>query len=641
MVLQNDNQSQINKLDRLYKELETEEDKKIEQLQEENKIDTEESLGFLMQEQEKKRRGRTLAAVAATLLVLAAASVAGIFYFNGQLNSPEEKIDFFVDGPQTAKIKERVTYKIIVSNSGAVKTVANKINLLKPAGFEIEKTTPEQTGNLWDIGDIAPFEKRTLEITGFFIDDISAPQTIRAILSFSPENFNSTFTIEKQFLVSLEPFEAFLHITAPENVSPGEKNKFSFSFGNPEHETSPMEKIKIKITPTADLQILTMNPKTQDNEPTWTIGKLNPGEKQQFSIDFTTRNDLDITDENREQKFLLEFFQGNTEDDFFPINKAETTITLINQEMLTYLIINGSSHDQTINLGDTLNCSLIYKNKSKKTFSDVTAKLIISTAPANLLDWSKISDKNLGGIKTSGTEKEITWTKNQVAAFKELKPDAEGMISFSIPIKVAGAFKESDKTTLTNGTIETRNTLNVKDSANNALFTVEGSKLSLALNTDLVFSNNAFFFYTDGTPIGSGSLPPKVGQPTKYKIIWTIKNTLHDLNNVIVAAALPSNVSMTTEQTKNVGTMEFDTKTKQAVWKIDNLSASADPAETAFFVELIPTSADAGKIVKLTENTTVSAIDAKTGATISLATTTLTTNLDADPYGKGFGVVQK
>jgi len=87
--------------------------------------------------------------------------------------------------------------------------------------------------------------------------------------------------------------------------------------------------------------------------------------------------------------------------------------------------------------------------------------------------------------------------------------------------------------------------------------------------------------------------------------------------------------------------MEFDTKTKQAVWKIDNLSASADPAETAFFVELIPTSADAGKIVKLTENTTVSAIDAKTGATISLATTTLTTNLDADPYGKGFGVVQK
>jgi hypothetical protein len=401
-----------------------------------------------------------------------------------------------------------------------------------------------------------------------------------------------------------------------------------------------MEKIKIKVTPTADLQILSMNPKTEKNGPAWIVPTLKPGEKQKLELEFATRADMEVTDQNREQKFLIEFYQGNNNDEFFLINSREVKIILTNQELTTYLIVNGSVHDQATNLGDTLNCSLVYKNKSKKTFNNVEARITMDAVPTTLLDWSKFSDKNFGAVKTNGAAKEITWTKEQIPAFKEIKASAEGMFTFTIPLKAAKDFKDSDKPALANGGVTIQTTLNVKDAANNALFTINGNKLTISLNSDTALNNKAVFFYDDGTPIGSGPLPPKVGQTTKYKIVWNIKNSLHDLEKIAVTTVLPANVSMTNEITKNVGNVAFNAKTREVIWTIENLAANAASANAAFFVELKPTSADAGKIVKLTDNTALAATDKKTNAQLSITNTTLTTNLDGDPYGKGTGVIQ-
>ena len=113
------------------------------------------------------------------------------------------------------------------------------------------------------------------------------------------------------------------------------------------------------------------------------------------------------------------------------------------------------------------------------------------------------------------------------------------------------------------------------------------------------------------------------------------------MNKISIKTTLPANVNFTNESTKTAGEITFDAKTKQITWSIAELPVATNEAATSFFVELKPTDSDVGKIVKLTENTTLLATDKKTNATISSTTSTLTSNLDSDPYAKGTGVVQK
>ncbi|MBI5254528.1 hypothetical protein HY932_01970 [Candidatus Falkowbacteria bacterium] len=634
--------SPIDKLDHLYRELEQPEDKQISEIEKTEQLDPEQSLAFLIDSHRKQRRVKILIGVIVGLLILSFASVAGFFYFSKKLNAPEEKISINVEGPQKAKIRESITYKVTIKNSGKIESIENKINILKPAGFWITSTKPEKSNHVWNLGNLAPFENKTLEIIGYFVDDIEAIETMKATLTFTPKNFSSTFSASAEFQTMLEPFDLTLTSIAPTSVAASEKAKIIIEYSLPGIlPTAPLEKIKLKIIPTSELQLLTFSPKTEKNEPEWIIPIINPGGKGTVEFEFTTRNDLDVKSLAEEQKFIAQILAGDNNDNFFPVSDHEIKINLTSQELLVYLIVNGATTDKTISLGETLNCSLVYKNKSKKTYSNIEAKVTIAAEPLNLLDWNKLTDKNLGNLTSTNAGKEIMWTKQQIPNFKELKPGVDSMFTFSIPIKTRTDFKIGDNPALANGSIVIQPLLNVKDTTGNALFTINGNKTTLTLNSDLAFSNKALFFFEDGTPIGSGPLPPKVGQTTKYKIFWTIKNSLHDLTKISATTTLPTNVNFTNEVSKTAGEVTFDTKTRQLTWSISDLPATTTEIAASFFVELKPTSADVGKIVKLTENTTLLATDKKTNATISSTISTLTSNLDNDPYGKGTGVVQK
>ncbi|MFH0814513.1 MAG: hypothetical protein V1902_00245 [Candidatus Falkowbacteria bacterium] len=633
--------SPIDRLDHLYKELEQSEDKQISEMEKTEQLDPEQSIAFLIDGHRKQRRAKILLSIIVGLVIFAGASVAGFFYFSKKLNAPEEKISISVEGPQKAKIKESITYKVTIKNAGKIESTENKINILKPAGFWITSTKPEKSNHVWNLGSLAPFENKTLEITGYFVDDIEATETMKATLTFTPKNFSSTFSANAEFQTTLEPFDLTLTSVAPLTVAAGEKARIIIGYSLPIQQTTPLEKIKIKIIPTSELQLLTFSPKTEKNEPGWLIPIINPGGTGEVAFEFTTRNDLDVKSLAEEQKFVAQILAGDNDNNFFPIKDHEIKINLTSQELLVYLIVNGATTDKTISFGETLNCSLVYKNKSKKTYSNIEAKINIDTAPLNLLDWNKLVDKNLGSITSTTTGKQVIWTKQQIPDFKELKPGADSMFSFSLPIKPRTDFKVGDNPALANGNIIIQPLLNVKDTTGNALFTINGNKITLTLNSDLTLSNKALFFFEDGTPIGSGPLPPKVGQATKYKIFWTIKNSLHDLTKISATTTLPVNVNFTNEVNKTAGEITFDAKTRQLTWSINDLPATTNEVFASFFVELKPTIADVGKIVKLTENTTLFATDKKINSTISSTISTLTSNLDNDPYGKGTGVVQK
>jgi len=52
-------------------------------------------------------------------------------------------------------------------------------------------------------------------------------------------------------------------------------------------------------------------------------------------------------------------------------------------------------------------------------------------------------------------------------------------------------------------------------------------------------------YYLEGEQLGVGPIPPIAGETTKYWIFISIENFNHDLENILVSATIPENVSLT------------------------------------------------------------------------------------------------
>ena len=52
--------------------------------------------------------------------------------------------------------------------------------------------------------------------------------------------------------------------------------------------------------------------------------------------------------------------------------------------------------------------------------------------------------------------------------------------------------------------------------------TIKSNEIVVDINTGMVFKAEARYFNDDNIAVGSGPLPPKVGETTKYRIFWNI-----------------------------------------------------------------------------------------------------------------------
>ncbi len=93
----------------------------------------------------------------------------------------------------------------------------------------------------------------------------------------------------------------------------------------------------------------------------------------------------------------------------------------------------------------------------------------------------------------------------------------------------------------------------------------------------------------DGTPVGTGDLPPRMGVTTSYRVIWNLKNSLHDLGNVEVSTILPQDVIWKETSGKDIGVLSYNPTTRQVRWQISKLPKDIKQAQTWFDVAITPT----------------------------------------------------
>ena len=600
------------------------------------------SLKELIEKNRQKQKRRALVYFFIIFLSAVFSASAGFFYFSGHQKFEEESIVLNISGPEKIKINEAFDYTITYQNIGEYGLRGSRILIQYPQGFLLENSSPEIINHKVELNEIKPGKTGAITIHGRIIGEPNSEQKISASLYFSPSNFNAEFKKDANYSLLLETPDILPVLSIPNTVTL--TNKFTLKAKIKNLSNIIFSEPRLKIDFPAGFTMQKAQPAPIENNNEWQIPTLEP---QEDSLEIIIEGFFDstlvfATDEERIKDFSIQLRLLGKENSYYSIKTEKFSTKIIDQSLNTYLIINGSTENKNFELGQNLNFSLIIKNNGQETYRQAEVKLIAESFPEELLNWGKISDKTFGKIQNNDSgKKEIIWDKNKVPALAEIKPNKEIVIDFSLPIKTKEELKDLGDEQIGQGKLNFFGQINAFDNNDAAINPQKTNEVLLKLLSNADLGVKALYYFTDGTPIGTGPLPFQVDQKTKLQIFWDISNSWHELINLTVKTDLPDYVQFSGEKNTGIGQIEYDSTTRQITWKIDRLPETVKEAHANFGIEITPRQKDLDQIIKLTGNSIFSATDQKTLENIIKTKNITTSALEKDDFANTSGLVEK
>ncbi len=340
-----------------------------------------------------------------------------------------------------------------------------------------------------------------------------------------------------------------------------------------------------------------------------------------FSFDFKYK----ISERKNDQEnisWVLKYIDDNGKE--FVFFEKQVILEIIKSDLNLNISINEFSTDTPINFGDTLNYVVTYNNKGDKDMKNV---VIMAVLKSDFLDWKSLKDENRGNV----SRRTISWTSKEISDLEVLEPGEGGEIKFSINtsnsnnIEFGQDLKVNSYAQFSIGNIEdfSDDDEHLNDNSSNTIIN--------EFNSDLSIQERVLYFNDDNIPVGSGPLPPVVGERTSFKYYWTLKNSLHELKDVRVELDLPGYVIWDNNYNVDAGNLSYDINNNKIVFTISRWPIGIDKVEVNFSVSIIPTEAEYNRIIILSPGSFLSAIDDKTRAVINKKTEVKTSKLEDDP----------
>jgi len=599
-----------------------------------------------------KKRAPFMVRLFRRFLLLALIGLAAYFVYSYWFDKSGDisGLSFKVNAPEKILAGEEFTYQIDYHNPTKYDLTKMHLEIQYPAGFIFSTSSlAPSSGNYgWDLADMAPGANGTLTITGRLIAPADSANVILGHLSYLPGPFTSQFKKEASASTVVSGLGFNVDLSYSGTVFLNQDNEMTLIFSNV--QTNYLTDFNISFTLPAEANAAvvidenTSQASSTPATPSTTSASSSPGK---FTVvksggaswqvsglsAASGRQEVPLTylikqkSANPEIKVRLEKKAPDGQSYIF-WEKAFVP-ELVTSDLNLTMILNGTKNDNAVSFGQPLNYSLTYTNHGVSSYRDV---VIMAAISGDFLDWRSLKDDNKGTVQ-NGT---IIWTKNEIPALAEIKPGMEGSLDFSLNLR---PFREGDlgKTlaVVSYGQYGMNNK-SIKGQDN------KSNTITSKINSDLSLSESIRYFNDDNLPVGSGPLPPQVGQKTSFRVFWTVKNNLHDLSDTRVVFSLPSYVNWEDISTTNVGSIYYDSASRQVVWNIGRLPLSVYRADAEFSISLTPLESDRNKILILSPGSAVSAMDMETKDTIIKKLGGKTTKLEDDDIAglNNSGIIQ-
>lgn len=521
----------------------------------------------------------------------------------------------------------RIRYR----NDEAIPLASAVLSVDLPEGFVLLEAEPEpdERGE-WHVGSVSPGMEDGILLKGWVRSSPEEALTFRSTLSYKPADFSSTFERVGSHTVVVDDTALEVAATGPEKLTPGDEVEYVYTYSST--STMPLDGLAFRLDAPDGFVFSGSEPAPDEEDGNvWTVPTLEPGVEGTVTVRGT------FSSEARGPKRMdgtLGFVDEDGEG-FIAAAQGSIETEVLKSALALGLIVNGSAASTNASFGELLNITVTYANEGDVDLKDIELSANLPSEPGELLDWVALDDE-ADGERDGST---ITWTSEEVEAIELLEPGDEGTIDITVPVikepleGVEGTAYAIDATVSAKigrvGTV-------ARDRE------VTSAPLVVALNSDTVFRAFARYFTEDGTPLGSGPLPPKVGQPTVYRVFWVVENSLHELTNLSVETVLPQGAKWAgTERLVEAGELVFDETGRKATWRLNRMPTSVDRLTAMFDVEYVPRFEDVGRIADITDDIRFEALDKETQSVILITERPIDTSLPADDEAAGKGTVQE
>lgn len=574
------------------------------------------------------------------ILTIMFSAAYGLYYYYFQTPETGQDLNFYINAPERVNLGEEFTYEIVYENSSNISLNQVSLELVTPNSIVILETIPElENYKKLSIGTVMAGEKGSLRIKAYLIAPTDSANILSARLTYTPANFSSEFRKEASVNTVISGLGMMINVDYLNTALVSRVNELKFNISGFNSNNDNLGELYLDIVASDNFELKKQS-SNQGSSTKNVKDKIKEGDNSEDLIKVEEIGDfrylLSQIPSQSDQRFTLPIafsFKKKTdasEEISFRLLKKEAdnkelvfweknlTFDLVNSDLNIELSLNGEKTDQALDFGSALDYSLSYMNNGETALFDLVLMTVIK---GDFVDWSSLVDP-LGGSVAGNA---IIWTKEDLPALAELTPGQTGKINFSLRLKdfsLTDMSKENKLISYAQYGLSPAVEADAEDSRSNTI--------TSELNSDLSLTEKVLYFNEDNLAVGSGPLPPRVGERTSVRVFWTVKNNLHDLEETEVTMTLAQGVIWDEKTNTNVGRLSYNEEDRTVTWRLGYLPLSVYRADAEFNISVTPAESDRDKILILSPGSTVKAIDVKTKSRIVQKTKAKTTKLEDD-----------
>ncbi len=604
--------------------------------------DESEDLPDLTKLEPKKSYRWLIAALVVPLAVVILCVIAwsGFWFFKSFSGFSGKGLVITIEGPNQISLGQETTYFINYQNPLREPLLNVEIRANFPADFMPTSITPQVNDKalIWKIGSLAAEQRGTITVKGRFTGSLGTLSAVQAVGTYRPSSYSSNFETMSTKQISYADTVLEGSIQTPEKAVPGDNTTIIYKLANKGRDV--LDNIEARILLPEGFTL---------NSTSSAMGKI---DGRNYILSFDTLEAGSSTDIILSGVFAsgfggqahVEARAGNVSRDgaFMPAQISEASFPVLAGDLSLKMVVNGTDHaERSVGYGETLLCAIGYENMADESLKNVTISVHLDTVNLNdlgkyvnqtLVDWEKFQNTS----SSTRTDQVLTWSAENVKDLDEIVTRADNSLEFALPL-LATANSGGDSLALkatVYATIEGIGDTKMKR-------TIQMAPMLFKLRTDAALMAEVRYFSEEGAPLGSGPLPPRVGEPTVYRVSWNLNKNVHALKDLDISAVLPRNVSFVGAVTSSAGELTIDKNSRSVSWKLNRMPDNVNSAYMEFDIELTPVATDDGKFVDLIGDTTFQAYDENIKENIIQVIKALNTDLQNDESAQGKGVVRK
>lgn len=524
------------------------------------------------------------------------------FWPRKQERTEAAKVQLTVDSAETAPAGGEIIYKIKILNQDSAKLVDMNLELVYDSGVTYVSSTPKAeniSGTSFSVPDLANGQNAALIIKVNAQGSVNEEKKLLARLRYRFDNFNSPFSQESVFTTKLVAADVVLDISGPEQTNSGEEVGYDIFYRN--SSDKDIDNARIQVTFPDSFKPSQSDPPASLSNNVWNLSTLKANQSGKISV-----KGMYTSSPGQSYNLKVDLLALDDQGDYFTQSSTNFT-TSISTQPISVEVKTSSVKDGVVDPGGQVSAEVNYRNNTQTLQTGVQVVVELDTF---VIIPGSIQTEN-GYIQ----DQTITWNGASSSSLEKLGPGESGKLRFQFKVKDP-ATDGGDKNLFIK--------ILPRVKSNQNLQFMSGSKLELKIASPAEL--------TQAVSHAGGSLPPKVGQSSSFKVRFSILNSSNDLSDGILQGFIPVGVNLDqnsiTQQEKN--SVKFDSSTGKLTWNVGPVPAHSGQGQPERYLEFIvsttPSLAQLNQALNLFKTVSFSAKDSFTGQGISQDITAITTN---------------